>query len=33
MYLLNPFTFAVENVHDSELAIGFPTVRFEITFD
>lgn len=33
MYLLNPSTFAVEYVHYSELAIGFPTVRFEITFD
>lgn len=33
MYLLNPSTFAVEYVDDTELAIGFPTVRFEITFD
>ena len=33
MYLTDPTSFGIEWVHDNELAIGFPTVRFEITFD
>lgn len=33
MYLVDPMTFGVEYVDHSELAIGFPTVRFEIKFD
>jgi hypothetical protein len=33
MYLVPTATYGVEYVDDSELAIGFPTVRFEITFD
>lgn len=33
MYLVDPLTFGVEYVDQSELAIGFPTVRFEINFD
>ena len=33
MYLVDPYTFGVEYVDAAELAIGFPTVRFEIKFD
>ena len=33
MYLVEPDRWGVEYVDYSELAIGFPTVRFEITFD
>jgi hypothetical protein len=33
MYLVDPYRFGVEYVDAAELAIGFPTVRFEIKFD
>jgi hypothetical protein len=33
MYLVDPAYWGVEYVDYGELAIGFPTVRFEITFD
>ena len=32
LYLLDPKTFQVEPVAGNEMAIGFPTVRFEISF-
>lgn len=33
LYLLDPVTFQTVRVNYRELAIGFPTVRFEINFD